>query len=135
MKRGVLTLGIAVLLGSIAAHAHHAISSYYDSSRPATVEGVVTEFRFVNPHPFVMMEVKDARGAAQAWKLEMDNRSELARIGVTSTTLKPGDRVVVTGSLARSEAQSLYIRKLERPADGFTYEQVGSSPRVTSRAR
>src|SRR5690242_11354591 len=26
--------------------------------------------------------------------------------------------------------QGLYIRKLDRPADGFRYEQVGTSPRV-----
>jgi hypothetical protein len=131
MKLRAVALIAAVLLGSIAAQAHHAISSYYDSSKPATIQGVITEFRFVNPHPFVMMEVTDARGAGQGWKLEMDNRSELAAEGVRSDTLKPGDRIVVTGSLARNEAQSLYIRKLERPADGFVYEQVGSRPRVT----
>ncbi len=60
----------------------------------------------------------------------MDNRSELAEIGMTSQTLKPGDRIVVTGNPARTKSQSLYIRKLDRPADGFRYEQVGSSPRI-----
>ena len=132
MKRGALALAVSLILG-ISAHAHHAISSYYDSSRPVTIQGVVTEFRFVNPHPFVFVAVTDAKGASQQWKLEMDNRGELAREGMTGETLKAGDRVVVSGSLARNEGQSLYIRKLERPADGFTYEQVGSSPRVTRR--
>jgi hypothetical protein len=60
----------------------------------------------------------------------MDNRSELAAVGVTAETLKPGDRVVVTGSLARTQAHRLYIYRLDRPADGFRYEQVGSSPRI-----
>ena len=135
MKRGILALSVGVVvsaaLGGIATHAHHAISGVYDSSRPATIHGVVTQFRFVNPHPFVMMTVQSAAGAAQSWTLEMDNRSELADIGVTNDTLKPGDRIVVTGSLGRSQTQSLYIRKLERPADGFTYEQVGTRPRIT----
>ena len=135
MKRGALAAGIGLLLCGLTAHAHHAISSYYDSSRPVTVQGVITQFRFVNPHPFVEMDVRDAKGTAQPWKLEMDNRSELAGVGMTSETLKPGDRIVVSGSLARNEAQSLYIRRLERPADGFTYEQVGNSPRVTRRSR
>jgi hypothetical protein len=37
----------------------------------------------------------------------------------------------VSGSPIRPpQSQSMYIRKLERPADGFRYEQVGSSPRV-----
>jgi hypothetical protein len=42
----------------------------------------------------------------------------------------PADRIVVTGSVAREQASSLYVRRLDRPADGFRYEQVGSSPRV-----
>ena len=65
----------------------------------------------------------------------MDNRFELADIGMTSATLKPGDRVVVTGSLGRTEPRTLYIRQLDRPADGFRYEQVGSRPRVNTQGR
>jgi hypothetical protein len=64
--------------------------------------------------------------------MEMDNRRELVDIGVTAETLKAGERVVATGSPGRSTAiQSLYIRRLDRPADGFRYEQLGYSPRVT----
>ena len=51
---------------------------------------------------------------------------------MTSETLKPGDRVVVTGSLGRTEPRTLYVRQLDRPADGFRYEQVGSRPRVSN---
>ena len=60
----------------------------------------------------------------------MDNRSELAAIGVTANTFKPGDRVVVTGSLARNEGQRMYLLRLDRAADGFWYEQVGQSPKI-----
>jgi hypothetical protein len=65
----------------------------------------------------------------------MDNRFELADIGMTSETLRPGDRVVVTGSPGRLDARALYIRQLDRPADGFRYEQVGSRPRVNTAGR
>jgi hypothetical protein len=123
---------IALLLGlsSLAVDAHHSIASIYDSSQPVTVEGTVKQFHFISPHPFVTVEVKDARGASHVWQMEMDNRWELADIGVTSSTLRPVDRVVVTGSRARSQSNNLYVRRLDRPADGFRYEQVGSSPRI-----
>src|SRR5258706_5884286 len=49
-------------------------------------------------HPFLLIDVTDAAGTAQRWRLEMDNRSELVAVGVTANTLKPGDRVVVKGS-------------------------------------
>jgi hypothetical protein len=129
MKRLAL-YAVALALQTMPATAHHAISAVYDASRKATIEGVVAGFQFVNPHPFVLMDEGDA-GTPERWTLEMDNRSELAVIGVTADTLKPGDRVVVTGSLARSRARQLYISRLDRLADGFRYEQIGSSPRVS----
>jgi hypothetical protein len=41
----------------------------------------------------------------------------------------------VTGSVGRTEPRTLYIRQLDRPADGFRYEQVGSRPRVNGPGR
>jgi hypothetical protein len=127
-------VGGALVLGSFSAESHHSIGAVYDGTRQQRVEGVVAEFQFVNPHPFVIVSV-EAGGAAVTWRLEMDNRSELQGVGMTSETLKPGDRVVATGSLGRTEPRTLYIRQLDRPADGFRYEQVGSRPRVTSPGR
>ena len=126
-----LALAGPMLVASAGARAHHSISAVYDSSRQQRVEGVVAEFQFINPHPFVIVTLD----AGEQWRLEMDNRFELAGIGVTSETLKPGDRVVVTGSVGRTEARTLYIRQLDRPADGFRYEQVGSRPRVNTQGR
>ena len=110
--------------------AHHSIAGVYDSNRQVTIDGTVTEFHFVNPHPFLIVESK-ADGKTELWKMEMDNRSELIEVGMTGETLKRGDRVIVSGSPIRPpQKQSLYIRKLDRPSDGFQYEQVGSSPRI-----
>jgi hypothetical protein len=76
--------------------------------------------------------VRQEGGQPQQWRLEMDNRRELVDVGMTETTFKPGDRVVVRGNPAREKSQGLYIRKLDRPADGFQYEQVGGSPAIKS---
>lgn len=128
----MLSCAAAIALTGVAAHAHHSIASIYDSSRPVTVEGIVARFQFVHPHPLLLVDVKDDAGRAQPWRLEMDNLNELAEIGVTAGTLRPGDRVVVSGSLSRKQPQSLYLRRLDRPADGFWYEQIGQSPRIGS---
>ena len=106
----------------------------YDRARQATVEGVVTEFRFVDPHPMLMIEV-DVDGVREAWQLEMDNRRELARIGFTPETFLPGDQVVASGSLHRVDPVRLYMRRLDRPADGLRYEQRGSTPTLELRRR
>ena len=119
MNSTVLSLIVAFAM-------HHSIAGVYDGSRQVTIEGVIAEFHFVNPHPFVVVDANN-----EHWKMEMDNLSELVEVGMTKFTLKPGDRVLVSGKPARSTPpQSLYISKLDRPSDGFRYEQVGTSPRV-----
>ena len=133
MTRWMHWLAAAIAVAAISGplvDAHHSISSVYDSSRQANIEGIVAQFQLINPHPFLLIDVTDGAGTAQRWRLEMDNRSELVAIGVTANTLKPGDRVVVKGSLARTQPQALYLLRLDRPADGFWYEQVGNSPRI-----
>ena len=113
-----------------AADAHHAISAVYDGGARVALEGVVKAFKLVNPHPWVEMVVTDSSGEARTWKLELDNLWELTAIGMNADTVQPGDRIVVSGSPARDRSTSLYVWQLDRPADGFRYEQVGSSPRI-----
>jgi hypothetical protein len=117
------------LMAAAPAAAHHAISAIYDSSKRVTVEGAVREFQFINPHPFLIIAVTDS-GKTLEWRLEMDNRFELIDEGMNAETLKPGDRVTASGSLSRTNPQGLYLMRLDRPADGFRYEQIGASPRV-----
>jgi len=123
----------ALLLAMVGsrAFAHHAIGGVYDGTRQETIEGIVAEFRFANPHPFLFVEVATETGLRELWRLEMDNRFELTRIGVTAETFRPGDRVVARGSLGRIRPQALYLRRLDRPADGLRYEQRGSTPSLT----
>lgn len=117
------------------ASAHHSIAAVYDSSRPRSLEGVITQFEFIHPHPFIVLEVREGNATPQSWRLEMDNRFELAEIGVTAETFKAGDRIVVSGSPGRVQPQTLYIRRLDRPRDGFEYEQAGSRPRISVPSR
>jgi hypothetical protein len=126
-----LRLSLAVtLVCSGAAEAHHSIAGMYDEGHPITISGLVSEFHFVNPHPFVLLQARDDRGRDQIWKLELDNRWELVDAGMSATTLKPGDQLTVTGGPAYKQANALYVRRMQR-ADGFLYEQVGFSPKVS----
>jgi hypothetical protein len=129
MRRWVSLLGLGLIAADAPAVAHHAISAIYDSSTRVTVEGAVREFQFINPHPVLVIEVGND-GKTLEWRLEMDNRYELINEGMNADTLKPGDRVVASGSLSRTNPQGMYLMRLDRPADGFRYEQIGASPRV-----
>jgi hypothetical protein len=127
--RGILTLIIVSILGGAAAQGHHSIAAAYDRDRPVKLDGVLVQFAMVQPHPYVVIEVKDGQDAAR-WRGELDNRWELVAIGMNDETLKPGDRLVVSGSVGRNQPRTLYVWRLDRPTDGFWYEQVGMSPRI-----
>jgi hypothetical protein len=135
MNRCVASIAFGLAFAGPALSAHHSIAGIYDSARQASIEGVVLTFQFVNPHPIITMKVDTSNGKTEEWRLEMDNRSELAAVGMTADTLRPGDRILVTGSVARTQPYGLYVRRLERPVDGFQYEQIGNSPRIRRPSR
>lgn len=134
LERIVSLFCVSVAWACVAA-AHHSFGNIYDSSRTVTLEGVVSEFQFIHPHPYLVIDVTQGAEARQSWRAEMDNRFELADIGITAQTFKPGDRVIASGSPGRTESRILYLRKLERPADGLRYEQIGSTPSLHVPAR
>ncbi|MGE3843171.1 MAG: DUF6152 family protein [Vicinamibacterales bacterium] len=121
---------LALLLAPLAADGHHSLSAVYDQSRRVSVEALVVEFHFVNPHPYLLADVRGADGATVRWRLEIDNRRELTAIGITDETWKPGDRIVASGSPDRKGESALYAWSIDRPRDRFRYEQVGGTPRI-----
>ena len=64
MGRWLLALTAVIGISGTPAGAHHSLSDY-DSSRQATLDGIVAQFQFINPHPFVVLDVKDRSGAVQ----------------------------------------------------------------------
>jgi hypothetical protein len=135
VTRWFVAAGLAfsdLALPGTAADAHHSLYGVYDTGQRVTVDGVVAQFHFVNPHPYLVVDVRDAAGRVQQWRMEMDNRRELVDVGMTDNTFKPGERIVASGSPGRStQINSLYVWRLDRAADGLRYEQIGTTPRVT----
>ena len=128
-------LAAAVLVAAaVPAAAHHSISAVYDSRKPVTLTGSVREFQFVNPHPWIGLDVTGADGVRQ-WRLELDNRWELVDVGMKPDTFKPGDVIVATGSSGRDGARAVYVLRLDRASDGLHYEQRGQSPSLRFQAR
>ena len=94
---------IAVLtLVSMTARAHHS-ASIYDMGETLTVDGVITEIDWANPHVYLHVAEKTESGDDVLWEVETLPPAAMRRIGWTSETLKTGDSVVVIGNPARGE--------------------------------
>ncbi len=94
---------ILAALGTTASHAHHSSAPHYDRSKPIEISGVVTRFRFVNPHAYLYLDVTDENGEVSSWNCEMGAAAALRRSGWTSELFAPGTRVSITGSAARRD--------------------------------
>jgi hypothetical protein len=114
--RFLLISAVAVLgLASAPGQAHHSFAVHYDSAKPITKEGVVTEFRFTNPHGILMLDVTTAAGVKERWTVETTSPTYLRRSGWTKDVIKAGDHVIVQGWAARDGSRLMRINVAKRP--------------------
>ena len=113
---------VGMIAYAVPASAHHSFAATYFEDKTETVEGELVQFLFRNPHSFVHVEGKDARGNPTRYAVEWGAGLQLNRQGVTRETLKPGDHVVITGHPGRNpEDHRLRMRTIARPSDGWKW--------------
>ncbi|MEQ1948845.1 MAG: DUF6152 family protein [Bryobacteraceae bacterium] len=101
-----LTLA-ALLIAGMPLMAHHGTGVSYDASKPVQLKGVVTEFRYANPHPQLFFDVKDDKGTMVHWSGEFyPNPAQLVQLGWgkkrSEAALAPGTVINVTVAPARA---------------------------------
>lgn len=106
----LLVLAASIVFLQSLAFAHHGQAGY-NNKEPVTVSGTVSDFMFLNPHCIVSFDVKDDKGELEKWQGELTSPNHLIRAGWNSHSLKPGDKVTITGWRAKSGANSLWITK------------------------
>ena len=96
MKRFVaVMLAVGACAAAPAISAHHSFPGTYVENRTVTIEGELAQIVFRNPHSFVQVVVQE-RGSRVRYDVEWVGAGELTRDGITQTTLKQGDRVVIS---------------------------------------
>jgi hypothetical protein len=94
----------AGLLGAAAADAHHSFAAVFDGDKPVTLTGTVASVEWTNPHIHFSIDVKGEDGAVTQWRFEGYPPNMLVRQGWRrDVTLRPGDRITVSGWQARAE--------------------------------
>jgi len=117
---GVL-VAVSGLLGSVT-YAHHSFSRDYHEDQSTSIEGVVEDFQYRNPHAILRVRAAGPQGAEVSYAAEWAGAGRLGRQGITAETLKPGDVVRVTGSPGRVAADyRIHLKQIVRPADGWTW--------------
>lgn len=112
---------LVVVIGATAAtfvtglaFGHHSFPAVFDGSRTVDVEGIVKEFRLVNPHAEMTLEVTDDAGKKQLQTVEFDGRLNLTVGGWTPDSIKAGEHVSVHGNPARAGDGRIWFLSLTR---------------------
>ena len=96
-----LCLAVILLMTAAIAEAHHSFAMY-DHTRTLTLKGTVTKFQWTNPHAYLEIDVKDAKGQVKHYTLEGTSINMMQRIGWRSNMIKFGDSVKVVMAPATS---------------------------------
>ena len=126
MKRIVFSAAaVALLLAGTSAYAHHSFAATYFVDQDVTVKGTISQFMYRNPHSFIKVDSKDAKGEVTVWSVEWGGGAQLTQDHVTRDTLKPGDEVTMDGNPGRDPAEHrLRLHKVVRASDGWKWEGV-----------
>ena len=95
---------------------HHS-NVAFEVNKIITLTGVVTEFRWVNPHTWIGLSVDDGKGAKTVWAIEGRAPGVLARAGWSRSSIKVGDTVTIDFSPAKDGSKTGLVARVTK-ADG-----------------
>src|SRR5262245_50238499 len=106
---------VFLMLGAVVS-AHHSAAHY--SREAMTTRGVVVEYKWRNPHVYVVWEVKDSSGKTTHWVGELSSVTTMIADGMTKDSLKAGDEIEVVAcpsmNPGSTEAWVRSIRKADK---------------------
>lgn len=107
--KNVLLFAVLICL-PVAVTAHHSTNANF-TQEIITVEGVIEQVRYQNPHASVVIKNTDENGEETFWLIESGARTSLERAGVSLDILKIGAKIKATGRKGRREF-TMYLREI-----------------------
>ena len=107
-----LSLVMGVVIGGLPLFAHHGTGVAYDTEKVVTLKGTVTEWIWANPHCGLLFDVTDDKGNVVHWGAELTNPHALSEAGFSKDIFKPGNKITITGRLAKSGAPRMELSRV-----------------------
>ena len=94
LQTAATALGLCFVTG---VYAHHSRANF-DLETVVSVEGVVTEYNWRNPHVYATMDVVTESGETVEYLIEVQGTPILKRLGWDENSLQVGDKIVAQGN-------------------------------------
>ena len=106
---------VAVLLGAVTS-AHHSRAGYDTAKdRLTTLNGVVAEYIWRNPHVYLTWDSPDEKGTAVRWTGEFSSTATMISEGVSRNSFKPGEPLTITFMPTKAGTPQGLVIRIVRP--------------------
>jgi hypothetical protein len=129
-ERRIAVLFASAAIVTVSVYAHHGSAVSYDLAQRVVTKGVITEFKYINPHPALFWDVKDDQGKVTHWTGEIaPNVAQLQQEGWgrkrSEAALAPGTAVTVTVSPSRAGGPVGLVQRIENAAGEAILGEIG----------
>jgi len=101
---GILPVLVGVIVITAPLSAHHS-RAMFDVSQLISVEGVVTDVQWRNPHMWVTLDVPGPNGATESWGFEGSGAASMVAAGISPQILKVGNKVKIIAHPPRDKSK------------------------------
>ena len=101
---GILVAIVGFIAMTAPLSAHHS-RAMFDINELISVEGVVTDVQWRNPHMWVTLDVPGAGGKAESWGFEGSGAASMVAAGISPQILKVGNRIKIIAHPPRDKAK------------------------------
>jgi len=113
-----LVCNVGVLWG------HHGDAGRFIET-PVSLEGTVISWRLMNPHSIIVLDAENEQGEIVRWRAEFGDPVGMATTyGWARDTLKPGDKITMTGRRVKSGAPEFNLTEQARIIRTETGEEI-----------
>ena len=124
---------VILALSAVPSFAHHSFAAGYDQNKTLTLTGRVVKFDWVNPHPWITIEVTGRDGTKALWEGQAKSVSVLSGGGWTRPMAegmaKAGEVVTMRGYASKNGSLHLYALDLTR-SDRKTVLILSGQPKI-----
>lgn len=123
----ILTMGAAMAATNVPVSAHHSFAMF-DMDKNVTCSGVVTEWKWQNPHVHFTVLVKAGGGVdphtVGTWDVEGGSVSIMTRQGWTPASYKIGDPIKLVGHPRKDGSKGISLFYAIRPDGSRLYLDI-----------
>jgi hypothetical protein len=117
----VVVFSALVLTGAASVVTAHHSGTMFDEKKEVTLEGVVKEFQYTNPHSWLLVDVTNADGSITTWGFEAEGPSTMMQRKIRRSDFAPGTKVRITGHPMKDGRPAAAWTKGVRLTDGMEF--------------